>query len=212
MATVDLAGHLSFLIVAISLSMKDIILLRTLSILSGIIGIFYNYFATTEPLWVPIIWLFIFIIINSYMVSIFYLENRKSNLTADDIEIWQRNFIGLSLREFKVIKKISNTKIYNAGDILIHTGIKNKLLYFVNAGNLNVKRNNKIIGTLSQGDVAGEISFITDSLPNADVIANEKSYCIAIDKAELKSIMMKNPTLHLSITSLFNINLTKKLA
>ena len=56
------------------------------------------------------------------------------------------------------------------------------------------------------------MSFITESLPNADVIANEKSYCIAIDKAELKTIMIKNPTLHLSIANLFSINLTKKLA
>ena len=93
MTTIDIAGHLSFLIVAISLSMKDIIFLRMLSICSGIIGVFYNYFVTSEPLWVPIIWLSIFIIINSYMITIYYLENKRSNLTQDDVEIWQTNFI-----------------------------------------------------------------------------------------------------------------------
>ena len=212
MTTIDIAGHLSFLIVAISLAMKDIIFLRILGICSGIVGIFYNYFVTSDPLWVPIIWLSIFIIINSSMISIFYFENKKSNLTFEDIEIWKTNFIGLSLREYKLIKKISSSEIYNIGDVLIHIGIKNKFLYFVNTGNLNVKRNNKILNTLSQGDVAGEMSFITESLPNADVIANEKSNCVTIDKTKLKSIMVKNPTLHLSITNLFNLNLTKKLA
>ena len=212
MTTIDIAGHLSFLIVAISLAMKDIIFLRILGICSGIVGVFYNYFVTSDPLWVPIIWLFLFIIINSTMISIFYLENKRSNLTSEDIEIWKTNFIGLSISEYKMIKKIANTKIYNTGDVLIHMGIKNKFLYFVNTGNLNVMKNNEILNTLSQGDVAGEMSFITESLPNADVIANEQSNCVTIDKVQLKSIMVKNPTLHLAITNLFNINLTKKLA
>ena len=212
MTTIDFVGHLSFLIVALSLAMKDIIFLRILGILSGFVGIFYNYFVTTDPLWIPIIWLSIFIVINIFMISIFYFENLKGNLSAEDIEIWQNNFIGLTVQEFKTIKKISNSKLYKVGDKLISMGEKNKYLYFVNSGNLSVEKNKKKITNLSQGDIAGEMSFITDSLPNADVIANEETNCVIINKDELKSVMIKNPTLHLSITNLFNINLTKKLA
>ena len=212
MTTIDFVGHLSFLIVALSLAMKDIIFLRILGILSGFVGIFYNYFVTTDPLWIPIIWLSIFIVINISMISIFYFENLKGNLSAEDIEIWQNNFIGLTVQEFKTIKKISKSKLYKVGDKLISMGEKNKYLYFVNSGNLSVEKNKKKITHLSQGDIAGEMSFITDSLPNADVIANEETNCVLINKDELKSVMIKNPTLHLSITNLFNINLTKKLA
>ena len=159
-----------------------------------------------------LIFSFILILVIGLGSFMFYLENKRSILTSEDIEIWKTNFIGLSLSEYKMIRKISNKRIYNTGDVLIHMGIKNKFLYFVNTGNLNVKKNKEILNTLSQGDVAGEMSFITESLPNADVIANEQSNCVTIDKAQLKSIMVKNPTLHLSITNLFNINLTKKLA
>ena len=212
MTTIDFVGHLSFLIVALSLAMKDIIFLRILGILSGFVGIFYNYFVTTDPLWIPIIWLSIFIGINIFMISLFYFENLKGNLSAEDIEIWQNNFIGLTVQEFKTIKKISKSKIYGVGDTLISMGEKNKYLYFVNSGNLSVEKNNKKITNLSQGDIAGEMSFITDALPNADVIANKETNCVLINKDELKSVMIKNPTLHLSITNLFNINLTKKLA
>jgi len=212
MAAIDIVGHLSFLIVALSLAMKDIIFLRILGILSGLVGIFYNYFVTTDPLWIPIVWLSIFIAINIYMISVFYLENQKSNLSAEDIEIWQNNFIGLTVKEYKTIKKISKSRIYNVGDMLINMGEKNKYLYFINSGNLTVEKNKEKITTLSQGDIAGEMSFITDSLPNADVMAHEETNCVIINKDELRSVMIKNPTLHLSITNLFNINLTKKLA
>jgi hypothetical protein len=52
MPFIDVIGYLSFVIVALSLLMKDIILLRALGILSGMVGIGYNYYVTDEPLWV----------------------------------------------------------------------------------------------------------------------------------------------------------------
>ena len=41
---VDVIGHLAFLLTAISLYLKDILLLRFLAIVSSIVGIGYNYF------------------------------------------------------------------------------------------------------------------------------------------------------------------------
>jgi hypothetical protein len=87
MTLIDMVGHLSFLIIAFSLLMRDIILLRILSIGSGVIGIYYNFFVAREPLWVPIIWLTVFMGINVYMIVMFYLSNRRSGLSADDLEI-----------------------------------------------------------------------------------------------------------------------------
>ena len=212
MTITDTIGHLSFLTAALSLCMKDIIFLRIISIISGLIGIVYNYYVTSNPLWVPIFWLSVFVLINIYMITRIYLENRTSNLSLQDIEIWKRNFLGLTLGEYKAVKKISTLKFYEMDEVLIHTGQENNFLYFINSGNFKVEKNNKKVNVLSQGDLVGEISFITNSLPNADVIAREKSSCIVIEKDELKSLMLKNPMLHISITSLFNIGLSKKLA
>ncbi len=65
---------------------------------------------------------------------------------------------------------------------------------------------------LEQGGVAGEMSFLTEALPNADVVASGGASCILIDKAKLRALMMKHPTFHLSMTNVFNLNLMKKLA
>ena len=54
-------------------------------------------------------------------------------------------------------------RIFNTGEVLIQKGIKNDFVSYVNTGNLNVKKNDEIINTLSQGDVAGEMSFIAES-------------------------------------------------
>lgn len=212
MSLIDGIGHLSFLIVALSLLMRDIVLLRVLGILSGVVGIGYNYFVTEEPLWVPIIWLSIFMIINVYMITTFYLSNRQANLTEADMEIWKTNFLGLTTDEYRRIKKLFEIRSFDDGEAVIHTGTENGFLYFVTSGLLDVRRGNKEIGRLSQGDIVGEMSFLTDSPANADVIANKGAACIMIDKARLRSLMMKHPTFHSSMTNLFNMNLMKKLA
>ena len=175
-------------------------------------GICCNYSVTVEPLWVPIIWLTVFMLINIYMIATFYLTNRDANLTDDDLAIWKTNFLGLATDEYRRIKKIFEFQTYDGGDVLIHAGTENALLYFVTSGRLSVERDNKEIGILTHGDIVGETSFLTNSRANADVIAVERTACIVIDKAKLGSIMIKHPSFHLSMTNLFNMNLMKKLA
>ena len=209
---IDAVGHLSFLIVALSLLMRDIILLRLLGILSGVVGIGYNYFVTMEPLWVPIIWLSVFMAINIYMIAAFYLANRKANLSEEDLTLWQNNFLGLAIDEYRRLKKIFDHRTFDDGEVLIHLGQDNSFLFFVTAGQLVVHRNGQDIGVLEQGGVAGEMSFLTEALPNADVVASGGASCILIDKAKLRALMMKHPTFHLSMTNVFNLNLMKKLA
>ncbi len=209
---IDAVGHLSFLIVALSLLMRDIILLRLLGILSGVVGIGYNYFVTMEPLWVPIIWLLVFMVINIYMIATFYLANRKANLSEEDLTLWQNNFLGLAIDEYRRLKKIFDYRTFDDGEVLIQLGQDNRFLFFVTAGQLVVHRNGQDIGVLEQGGVAGEMSFLTEALPNADVVASGGASCILIDKAKLRALMMKHPTFHLSMTNVFNLNLMKKLA
>jgi hypothetical protein len=212
MTLIDMVGHLSFLIIAFSLLMRDIILLRILSIGSGVIGIYYNFFVAREPLWVPIIWLTVFMGINVYMIVMFYLSNRRSGLSADDLEIWKTNFLGLTTEEFRRIRKLFDFQSYNSGDVLTQTGRDNHSLYFITSGQMDVRRDGESINSLATGDVIGEMSFLTEAPANADVIAGDQTKCIVIDRSKLRAVMLKHPSFHLAMTNLFNLNLIKKLA
>ena len=180
-----------------------VFLLRALGILSGMVGIGYNYFITDEPLWVPIIWLTVFMLINFFMIVRFYLSTRQADLSDDDVTIWKTNFLGLATDEYQS---------YDGDEIVIHKGTENGFLYFITSGNFDVRRGKTEVAILTQGDIIGEILFLTESPVNADVIAHEGAKCIMIDKSKLRSLMLKHPSFHLSMTSLFNLNLMKKLA
>jgi len=208
---VDIFGHLSFLLAAFSFLMRDIIWLRIISIISGLIGICFNYMIPAGPLWIPITWISIFILINVYMISSFYYSNRNSGFSEDDLNIWKNNFWGLTAEEFRKIKKIMVIKSFYEEKI-ISIGQETKYIYFVLSGKLNVKINNNIVKELTKGDVAGEMSFLNETQANADVFSDNRTKCIALEKGKLRKIMIKNPAFHVSVTKLFNKNLMKKIS
>ncbi len=212
MSYIDMIGHLSFLIAALSLLMRDIILLRILSIVSSIVGIAFNFMVVDEPLWVPIIWLSLFMAINVFMIISFYLSRRVSGLSPEDLEIWKTNFLGLTTEEFRRVRKLFSFRTYQPGDLLTRDGEDNAALYFVTSGNLDVRRGGHTIGTLAKGDIVGEMSFLSEAPANADVVADDQTECILVEKAKLRAAMMKHPSFHISMTNLFSQNLIKKLA
>ena len=68
-----------------------------------------------------------------------------------------------------------------------------------------------IIKILSNGDIAGEMSFLTDIPANAHVTARQDTHCISIEKKKLRPMMIRSPSFHVSITNLFNKSLIKKI-
>ena len=86
----DIIGHLSFGLSALSFLMRDILLLRVLAIISGILGIGYNYFIPEGPLWLVISWLFVFLLINLGRIVMLYLERRSVSFTDEERELYRR--------------------------------------------------------------------------------------------------------------------------
>ena len=65
LTVLDIVGHASFAIAAFSFYLRDMLLLRSLSIVSSGIGVVYNYFIQGGPLWLVIFWLGVFMSINA---------------------------------------------------------------------------------------------------------------------------------------------------
>ena len=211
MTIIEITGHLSFVIIAISFLMKDIIWLRIFSIISGSLGITYNFFYHAGPLWINIGWITFFILINIFMIIFFYISSRKSGFTDEDINIWKQNFLGLSAEEYRMIRKITTNQIFKTNDIVITKGQETKYIYFIVSGYLQAKIDEDIIKILSNGDIAGEMSFLTDTPANAHVTARQDTHCISIEKKKLRPKMIRSPSFHVSITNLFNKSLIKKI-
>ncbi|MGY8958792.1 MAG: hypothetical protein ACKVKG_04535, partial [Alphaproteobacteria bacterium] len=60
----DIVGHTSFLLTALSFYVRDMMVLRALAVVSGVVGVAYNYWLPAGPLWLLIFWLGVFVGIN----------------------------------------------------------------------------------------------------------------------------------------------------
>ena len=65
---VDAVGHLSFVLSALSFIMRDMLMLRSVALVSAAVGIYYNYAIPAGPLWLVIFWLSVFSAIHIYRI------------------------------------------------------------------------------------------------------------------------------------------------
>ena len=205
-------GHLSFAVAAFSFLMKDIILLRVIAILSSMLGIIYNFFAASEPLWLVIFWLSVFVIINLYQTISTLFELRMLECSDAEMELRNVFFKQLSLSEFKKLINLGNHQTFPKSAQIITIDQDAPELKLIISGSVKIKQKGKILATLHAGSFIGEMSFMSGSQASADVSATEETNVISWDQASLKKLLLANPCLHLIFTQIINKDLSQKLS
>ncbi len=92
------------------------------------------------------------------------------------------------------LAKVGEIVQFNADDVVIQAGVEVKALYFLTSGAMNVRLGNgDIVASFGVGDVAGEMSFIENRPPEADVVATEACRLLAVSRTALNNELEQNP-------------------
>lgn len=89
---VDAIGHLSFVLSALSFIMRDMLMLRSVALVSAAVVIYYNYAIPAGPLWLVIFWLSVFALIHVYRIVELTRERREVHFTDEELELHQTVF------------------------------------------------------------------------------------------------------------------------
>ena len=208
---INLLGHLSFFASATSFLMKDIIFLRILAIVSSVLGIIYNYWVTTEPLWLVIFWLSLFLIINLLQIARLIRDNTGISLSDEEQFIHEILFSSFSTFEFKKLVHAAEWKESNPGDVLALEGKELNELKFIYAGEVGVYKENRELTKLRDGALIGELSYLQGTNASATVIAIQKTKYLCWEKTKLRNLLSKNPTMNISMMAAMNSDLIQKL-
>ena len=133
-----LSGHLAFGLIAFSFLVKDILYLRILSIFASLFSVFYNYIIPVEPMWLPIGWNIIFVLVNIYHIAVIIYEKRPVNMKSKDKELYETLFKELSPVEYLKISKVAEWKTYKKNQSLIIQGMPVDDLILIYNGTVNV--------------------------------------------------------------------------
>ncbi len=210
---VGIIGHLAFFLTAVSFLLRDILLLRSLAVVSALVGVSYNYFATGGPQWIPIFWLSLFAMINACRIIGIFREKLAINFNEEEKELYETIFQKFNPIEFMKLLRCAEWKNIKAGTPIAIEGESIDGIFLLYNGEVSVVRARKEIGKSRDGAMIGEMSFIQgqDVPASATVTTTQTCRCVFWPKAELRGLLRRNPTIDVALNQVFTVDLAKKL-
>ncbi len=202
--------HSANLIYLVSYVMRDILWLRVFTVIAAACLILYFYFLP-NPLLTPVYWNILFIALNVFWIVRLLLERRPVQLTAEEKQLCELVFRLVSPREMISLLKIGKWKTAEANERLVAGGSELDVLMLIHSGQACLIVDGVKTQTVNPGQFMGSISFITDEIASADLVALEPTRYLQWKKSSLKRYLSKNPELHAAIQETLSIDLTEKL-
>ena len=210
---IDLFDDASNLAYVAAYLVKDIFWLRILSIGGSLMVIPY-FLLQPEPLWTPLFWAFVFIVINAFRTWQIFRERQSAELTSDEEALYNQGFSRLSSQQFRKLSAAGTWRDLEVGQMLQSGGDPGPMVTAVASGKLEVSRNGKLLGSYGPGDLLGACLFedFSESLQellDSRVVAPAR--VLQWDAGKLKQLTQSDPELEFVLDKLAGSALVAKL-
>ncbi len=211
MIFLELFGHLSFAMVALSFWLKDVLSLRVTSMIASSCAIIFQLTALPEPLMMIVWWNLLFIAINGTRVFIMVQDRLKVNFTEEETELFYTNFRSFTPVEYMKLLRAGQWINIPAGDLLISEGEEHARVCVIYNGRAAIRKHGRKIARISDGSFLGEMSFFDKKPASADVVAESDLKMVAWRREDLDQLLKRNPTMTHSLHAVFTEDLAAKL-
>jgi len=142
MSLSEAAGNLSFVCVSTAYLCQDILTLRLLAMGGIFLSIVFQYYRL-QPLWIPIRWNSLLLVINVGMVTVLLWERHQAEHLDPDLEnLYQAGHFsrrGFGRVEFRRFMNLAAGRLeLDAGTSLARQGEPNDTLYLIVSGNVSI--------------------------------------------------------------------------
>ncbi len=208
----DWIGTASYVILAGSYLVTNMIWLRVLAAIALSAEALYLYFGGDKPLWIGVVWSGVFVVINVIQLGLIYRERLMSRLTQEENSLRTWLFPSLNDVDFHHLLKAGVRCEIGSGTFLASQGEKLDHLYVITQGIALVVAHGQVVATLREGNMVGEVSFFRDDVATASVVAQGSVRVLQVSRTELRKLMREreslNRALHESISRDLGFKLT----
>lgn len=206
----DALLHVANVLYLFSYSVKDIMLLRVLTVVAATCLLPYFFFQP-EPMMAAIAWNVLFTVMNVYRIVLLYLERRPVYFDEKEQELYKAAFASLSPHQFAKLLKIANWKEGKVQDLLFDNGAVLDQFIALRQGRVDIRRDDRVLEQRNRGDFIGETCLLTEAPIKASIVVNEDAHYATWPRTELKALLEDDPNLHASIQQLISRTLIRKL-
>ena len=209
-ALVDLIGNLAFVLTCVAYTVKDIVWLRTLSIVSSLTWMTY-LFTRAEVLWISVFWNCVFITINAVRSLLLYRESRAIKLSEEERALHQTLFPQLSLVDFARLVKAGRWVALEPGTVLTEQGKPVRDVMLACDGAASIEIDGRTIRHTSGLEFLGEVSFLTHDVASATVRVATPMRCLAWSHDALRALLRESLAIRFALRSVMSGDLARKL-
>jgi hypothetical protein len=202
--------HVANVLYLFSYLVKDILKLRVLTVVAGLILLGY-YVAEAMPVWAAIAWNILFLGINLWQVKVLLVERRPVRLEPYEQRMYRLAFRSLTPHEFAKLARIARWETVGSGARLVRRGEDLEKLMVLESGAACVEVDGRPVAPLKPGQFIGEMSFLTGEHPNADVVTLAESRVVSWERRELRAMLGGNAELRAAVQMVIGADLALKL-
>ncbi len=204
----NFVGHFAYVLLIISMMMRNMNWLRFFAIMAGSISAVFYY---TIGDFVSMFWESMFTLVNLAQFVILQIENRRGKFSDDEAMFIETCLSGVERAYARRLVKLGAwTEVQDDVQLFEENTCPNHLMFIV-SGNANVSRDGKKIGTVTRGDFLGEMSYLTGKKATATVVTSEPTRYLAFERGVLQAHLEKSPEVRHALEASFNRNLVSKL-
>lgn len=202
----DYLVDLSSMLTLISFTARSMVLLRFLAIGAQLTFIPYCFMQPT-PLWTPIFWNLLFMVVNIANLVILMLKKRPVVLNADEQKLYDLAFKTLKPREFLALTRIGEFRDGASGEAIIVQGEQSPYISILIDGKASIYIDQKRIKEISQGRLLGLESVLSGEPQLYGILFDTPSRHCRWSVVQLSNYINKRPDLREKLRNIVSDNL-----
>jgi len=202
-------GHLSYLLLIVSMLMRRLWLLRVIVVASAFVSIVYYGMFLGDP--VSLFWESLLVLVNIAQLTITYFENRRFAFHGEDARFVDRQLPGLSNRLKRRLLDMGEWRDLEPGAELTEQGEPAASLYFLVSGEVDILVDGVVVALCEEDSFVGEISVLSRGPASATARARSPVRAWSVDAEVLRVATRRHGELDQALRASFHRVVLEKL-
>jgi CRP-like cAMP-binding protein len=202
--------HVAAVFTLLCFLFRDQIKLRIFAAVGDFLLSIYYYVAFAEPLWNPMVWSLMNVVINTVMILLILRDGREGTMSDDELSLF-RSMDTLTPGQFRKLVKLGAWQRAESDVVLARDGETLDKLHYVLNNRVSVVKPRK---KLSVGPkiFIGELAFLRKRPATATVIIPAETLYISWTHVELEKLFQKDSDLKTAMHLLMGRDVAEKMA
>ncbi|HCE72739.1 cyclic nucleotide-binding domain-containing protein [Ruegeria pomeroyi] len=185
------AGHLSYLLLVLSMLMRHMLWLRLFVIASAMAGIAFDHFWLQNP--VGVFWQSLLVLVNVAELALLWRNDRRARFTVEEDRFRETLLSGLSPGRCRRLLDLGRWETLSTGTVLTREGQRPEFLTYMASGAVRIERQGRLLRLVGEGHFIGEMSMMGDGLAVATAVMQDSGRVWRIERVKLDRLRESSP-------------------